>query len=172
MIATSTHSVRLDKAKQLFDETPKKCSITWSSLISRVLTACAVVSAHSFGPQVHGHIVQTGFEANMFVESALVDMYAKCEDLNSARRALETMGGDNVVSWNSRGFEEEALLLFKKMHARDKGIDDFTYPFVLNSRVSIKDMKNAKSVHCLIVKTRFEVYKLVSNALVSVYAKG
>ncbi|KAI8024473.1 Pentatricopeptide repeat-containing protein [Camellia lanceoleosa] len=67
-----------------------------------VLTACAVVSAHSFGAQVHGHIVQTGFEANMFVESALVDMYAKCEDLNGARRALETMGGDNVVSWNSR----------------------------------------------------------------------
>ncbi|KAL7238809.1 hypothetical protein ACSBR2_004832 [Camellia fascicularis] len=144
-----------------------------------VLTACAAVSDRSFGAQVHGHIIQTGFEANMFVESALVDMYAKCGDLNSARRALETMEGDNVVSWNSmvvgcvrQGFEEEALLLFKKMHARDMGIDDFTYPSILNSCASIKDMKNAKSVHCLIVKTGFEDYKLVSNALVDVYAKG
>ncbi|XP_057496343.1 pentatricopeptide repeat-containing protein At2g03880, mitochondrial [Actinidia eriantha] len=144
-----------------------------------VLTACAAVSACSFGEQVHSCIVRTGFAANAFVESALVDMYAKCGDLKSARRALETMDIDNVISWNAmlvgcvrQGIEEEALLLFKKMHARGMDIDDFTYPSVLNSCASVKDMENAKSVHCLIVKTGFEAYKLVSNALVDVYAKG
>ncbi|GFY90295.1 tetratricopeptide repeat (TPR)-like superfamily protein [Actinidia rufa] len=144
-----------------------------------VLTACAAVSACSFGEQVHSCIVRTGFVSNAFVESALVDMYAKCGDLKSARRALETMDIDNVISWNAmlvgcvrQGIEEEALLLFKRMHARGMDIDDFTYPSVLNSCASVKDMENAKSVHCLIVKTGFEAYKLVSNALVDVYAKG
>ncbi|XP_052191779.1 pentatricopeptide repeat-containing protein At2g03880, mitochondrial isoform X2 [Diospyros lotus] len=144
-----------------------------------VLTACAAVPASNFGAQVHGCIIRSGFEANVFVESALVDMYAKCGDLKSARIALETMEVDDVVSWNSmivgcvrQGFEEEALLLFKKMHARGMDLDDFTYPSVLNSYASTGDMGNAKSVHCLIVKTGFEPYMLVSNALVDMYAKG
>jgi pentatricopeptide repeat protein len=143
-----------------------------------ILTACAVVSACNFGAQVHGCIITSGFGANVFVQSALVDMYAKCGDLNSARRALENMETDDVVSWNSmivgcvrHGFEEEARSLFKKMHAKDMKINDFTYPSVLNSFASMMDMKNAKSVHCLIVKAGFEGYRLVSNALVDMYAK-
>ncbi|KAE7999806.1 hypothetical protein FH972_004201 [Carpinus fangiana] len=143
-----------------------------------ILTACSMVSACDFGAQVHRCIIRSGFGANVFVQSALVDMYAKCGDLNSARKALETMETDDVISWNSmivgcvrHGFEEKARSLFKKMHAKDMKINDFTYPSVLNSFASMMDMKNAKSVHCLIVKTGFEGYKLVSNALVDMYAK-
>lgn len=143
-----------------------------------VLTACAAASAHGFGIQVHGCIVRDGFGANVFVESSLVDMYAKCGDLSSAKKALETMEIDDVVSWNSmivgcvrQGFEEEALLLFKKMHVRRMRIDDYTYPSILNCFASMKDLRNAKSVHLLVVKTGFEGYKLVANALVDMYAK-
>lgn len=144
-----------------------------------LLTACAAVSARGFGGQVHGCIIRLGFEANVYVGSALVNMYAKCGDLYSAMRALDSVEGDDVVSWNSmligcvrQGFEEEAFLLFKKMHSKAMDVDDFTYPSVLSSCASINDMGSAKSVHCLIVKTGFEAYKLVSNALVDVYAKG
>ncbi|KAB1214427.1 hypothetical protein CJ030_MR5G003237 [Morella rubra] len=143
-----------------------------------ILTACAAVSVCDFGVQVHGSIVRSGFGANVFVQSALVDMYAKCGNLKSAMRALETMETDDVISWNSmivgcvrHGFEEEALSLFKKMHATDMKVDNFTYPSVLNCFASIVDTKNAKSVHCMIVKTGFEAYKLVGNALVDMYAK-
>ncbi|KAK7340183.1 hypothetical protein VNO77_20879 [Canavalia gladiata] len=141
-----------------------------------ILTACSSVSAHCFGKQVHGCIVQSGFGCNVYVQSALVDMYAKCGDLSSAKGVLETMEDDDVVSWNSlivgcvrHGFEEEALLLFKKMHARNLKIDDYTFPSVLNC--CIVGSIDAKSVHCLVIKTGFETYKLVSNALVDMYAK-
>ncbi|GLT79575.1 hypothetical protein SLA2020_510580 [Shorea laevis] len=143
-----------------------------------VLTACAAVVACSFGVQVHGCIVRSGFEANVYVKSALVDMYAKCSDLNSARMILENMEVDDVVSWNSmivgsvrQGCEEEALSVFQKMHERDMRMDEFTYPSVLNCFASMKDMRNARSIHCLIIKTGFEDYKLVNNALVDMYAK-
>uniref|UniRef100_A0A2P2NYA9 DYW domain-containing protein n=1 Tax=Rhizophora mucronata TaxID=61149 RepID=A0A2P2NYA9_RHIMU len=91
---------------------------------------------------------------------------------------LENMGVDDVVSWNSmvvgcvrQGFREEALSFFQKMHERNMKMDDFTYPSVLNSLASLKDMPNAMSVHCLIIKTGFTAYKLVNNALVDMYAK-
>lgn len=141
-----------------------------------ILKACSAVSAQCFGEQVHGCIVRSGFETNLYVQSALVGMYAKCGDLNNAKRILESMEVDDVISWNSmivgcvrHGFEEEAFLLFKKMHARNMKIDDYTFPSVLNC--CIMGSIEAKSVHSLIIKGGFENYKLVSNALVDMYAK-
>ncbi|CAL9007022.1 unnamed protein product [Prunus brigantina] len=143
-----------------------------------ILTASASMLANSFGAQVHGCIVQSGFGANVFVQSALVDMYVKCGDRNSAKKALKSMEVDDAVSWNSmivgcvrQGFTEEALSLFKEMRSRELKIDHFTYPSVLNSLAALKDMKNAMVIHCLIVKTGFEVYQLVGNAVVDMYAK-
>ncbi|CAJ1816174.1 unnamed protein product [Sphenostylis stenocarpa] len=141
-----------------------------------ILTACSAVSAHCFGEQVHGCILRSGFGCNVYVQSALVDMYAKCGDLSNAKRVLENMDADDVVSWNSiivgcvrHGFEEEALQLFKKMHARNIKIDDYTFPSVLNC--CIIGSIDAKSVHCLVIKTGFENFMLVGNALVDMYAK-
>lgn len=143
-----------------------------------ILTACAAVLSLRFGVQVHGCIVKSGFGANVFVQSALVDMHIKCGDLISAKKALKNMEVDDVVSWNSmivgcvrQGFVEDALSLFRKMHARDLKFDHFTYPSILNSFAAIKDIRVAESVHCLIIKTGFEAYKLVGNALVDMYAK-
>ncbi|KAK4849543.1 hypothetical protein QYF36_025997 [Acer negundo] len=136
------------------------------------------IHALGFGEQVHGCVIRGGLEANAYVQSALVSMYVKCRDLNSGRSLLLNMSVDDVVSWNSmivgcvrQGFEDEALSFFKQMHAREMKIDAFTYPSVLNCFTSNMDMKNAKSVHCLIIKTGFEAYKLVNNALVDMYAK-
>ncbi|KAL6180137.1 hypothetical protein ACLB2K_046804 [Fragaria x ananassa] len=143
-----------------------------------VLTASASVLALGFGAQVHGCIVQSGFGPNVFVQSALVDMYVKCGDHISARKVLRSMEVDDVVSWNSmivgcvrQGFIREALSLFREMRSRELKIDDYTYPSVLNSFAALKEVKNAVAIHCLIVKTGFEVYQLVGNALVDMYAK-
>ncbi|OWM64194.1 hypothetical protein CDL15_Pgr018765 [Punica granatum] len=143
-----------------------------------VLTACGAVSASDFGAQVHCSIVQSGFGTSSFVQSALIDMYSKCGNLGNAKIVLETMEIDDVVSWNTiivgfvrHGFKEEALSLFKQMRENDVKIDHFTYPSVLNSFASSEDSQTAKSIHCMIIKTGFEAYKLVSNALIDMYAK-
>ncbi|KAK4738673.1 hypothetical protein R3W88_002370 [Solanum pinnatisectum] len=143
-----------------------------------VLSSCAALSDIGFGVQVHGCIVNGGFEANVFVQSSLIDMYSKCGDLDSAKKALELMEVNHAVSWNTmilgyvrHGFPEEALSLFKKMNASDMEVDEFTYPSVLNSLACMQDPKNGKCLHCLVVKTGYESYKLVSNALVDMYAK-
>ncbi|CDY52331.1 BnaA09g38800D [Brassica napus] len=145
-----------------------------------VLPACGAVCARRVGVQVHGCIVKSGFKTNIFVQSAVIAMYAKCRDLETARALLQDMEVDDVVSWNSlvvecvrEGYKEEALSLFGRMHERDMKIDEFTLPSVLNCFASSRTemMKIASSVHCLIVKTGYGSYKLVSNALVDMYAK-
>ncbi|KAK9121306.1 hypothetical protein Syun_018923 [Stephania yunnanensis] len=143
-----------------------------------VLSACAAIAAHEFGMQVHSCIIRSGFVANVFVGSALVDMYAKCGLLDSGKRMLVSMEVEDVVSWNSlivsyvrQGFGKEAVSLFKQMRERGLRIDDFTYPSVLNSFVSVEDIKSAKAVHGMILKAGFEDYKVINNALIDMYAK-
>ncbi|XP_022870766.1 pentatricopeptide repeat-containing protein At2g03880, mitochondrial isoform X1 [Olea europaea var. sylvestris] len=143
-----------------------------------VLTACGSVSDLMFGVQVHSCVVHGGFGDNVFVQSALVNMYAKCGDLRSARKALESREVVDVISWNAmivgcvrQGSSEDALSLFRTMHAKRMEFDEFTYPSILNALASKKDVINGKSVHSLIFKTGFENYKLVSNALVDMCAK-
>ncbi|VVB06471.1 unnamed protein product [Arabis nemorensis] len=142
-----------------------------------VLTACGAVSARRVGVQVHGCIVKSGFKDNIFVQSSLIAMYAKCRDMETARGLLKGM--DDEVSLNSmivecvrQGLEDEALSIFGRMHERGLEIDEFTIPSILNCfALSRTEMKIASSVHCLIVKTGYGTYKLVNNALVDMYAK-
>ncbi|KFK35316.1 hypothetical protein AALP_AA5G268400 [Arabis alpina] len=144
-----------------------------------VLTACGTVSARKVGVQVHGCIVKSGFIENIFVQSSLIAMYAKCRDMEAARVLLRGMDVDDEVSLNSmivecvrQGLEDEALSLFGRMHERGLKIDEFTIPSVLNCfALSRREMNIACSVHCLMVKTGYGNYKLVNNALVDMYAK-
>ncbi|KAL6569478.1 hypothetical protein OROMI_013992 [Orobanche minor] len=143
-----------------------------------VLAACAAFSDPRFSMQVHGCVFRGGFVANVFVQSALVDMYTKCGDLHSSWKVVVSMEVDDVISWNAmivgcvrHGFPERALTLFKTMHAKDMELDEFTFPSVLNSLASMKDVMNGKNIHSLVIKSGFEGYTLVSNALIDMYAK-
>ncbi|KAL7193167.1 hypothetical protein ACSBR2_024887 [Camellia fascicularis] len=53
------------------------------------------------GRYVHFYIEITGAETDIFVQNALVDMYAKCGDLHTAQAFFNQMPDKNVVSWTS-----------------------------------------------------------------------
>ncbi len=57
----------------------------------RVLNACASVVALEEGRHVHHQIIQSGSEADVFVGSNLVDMYAKCRSLEDAWKVFNKM---------------------------------------------------------------------------------
>ncbi|CAN1809323.1 Pentatricopeptide repeat-containing protein At4g02750 [Linum perenne] len=100
-----------------------------------VLTACAAVLAGNFGVQVHGCIVKSGFGANIFVQSALVDMYAKCGAILDANRVFDAMQTRNVISWTAlivgyaqNGKGMNSLLLYEQMLSA--GIDPDYITFI------------------------------------------
>ncbi|GER57459.1 pentatricopeptide repeat-containing protein [Striga asiatica] len=143
-----------------------------------VLAACGARSNLRFGTQVHGCIFRGGFLANVFVQSALVDMYTKCGDLSGAVKIVDSMETDDLISWNALilgcvrlGFPEKALSLFNSMHVKGMKPDEFTYPSVLNSFAVVKNVTAGKNIHALVIKSGFEAYTLVCNALIDMYAK-
>lgn len=88
----------------------------------RVLKACAGLEALHQGKEIHGDIVRRGLESDVFIRNALIDMYAKCGSLETARALFDKMPQRDIVSWNSMiagygqsGYCDEALKLFREM---------------------------------------------------------
>lgn len=44
--------------------------------------------------------MRNGFHTNVFVVSALVNMYAKCGQIGDAQKVFDDMPERNLVSWN------------------------------------------------------------------------
>ncbi len=63
---------------------------------SQLLNKCASLQAHEEG---RSRIIQRGYESDVFVGSSLIDMYAKCGNIEDAQRVFNRMLMHNVVSW-------------------------------------------------------------------------
>lgn len=70
------------------------------SLLS-VLLACGNLVALRKGEWFHNYVIQTGFESDILVATAIMDMYAKCGNLNLPRRLFDGTIGKDVVCWRA-----------------------------------------------------------------------
>lgn len=87
-----------------------------------VLKACSALSAIDVGRDVHEHVIRTGWEMDVFVGAALIDMYAKCGCVGDSRLVFDKIQVRDVVLWNSmlaaysqNGCPEECLSLCGEM---------------------------------------------------------
>ncbi|XP_073290170.1 pentatricopeptide repeat-containing protein At4g21300-like [Primulina huaijiensis] len=53
--------------------------------ISAALSACSNLSALHYGKQIHSFMIQSSFNHDIFADSAVIDMYAKCGNLDLAQ---------------------------------------------------------------------------------------
>ncbi|PWA84957.1 Pentatricopeptide repeat-containing protein (mitochondrion) [Artemisia annua] len=65
------------------------------------LTACSITHNLDFGRQIHGLIVQNGFESTVTLMNSLIDMYAKSGAEYHAWKLFQTMEYKDVASWNT-----------------------------------------------------------------------
>ncbi|KAL8119895.1 pentatricopeptide repeat-containing protein At2g29760, chloroplastic-like [Apium graveolens] len=99
-----------------------------------VISACASIGALDTGKWVHDLVRCKGLETNVSITSALIDMYAKCGNINLARDVFDRLRKRSVVTWTSiigacasHGYGEDAVLLFSKM--KEEGIKPNIYTF-------------------------------------------
>ncbi|KAK8574655.1 hypothetical protein V6N13_034089 [Hibiscus sabdariffa] len=89
---------------------------------SSVLNACARIPAMFEGKQVHARVEKSGLLSNNVVQTALLDMYAKCGFMLDAERVFNGMDEKDVVAWTSMicgytkvGLMDKARFLFDEM---------------------------------------------------------
>ncbi|XP_024515313.1 putative pentatricopeptide repeat-containing protein At1g56570 [Selaginella moellendorffii] len=92
------------------------------ALILAALKACSKSRNEKLGREIHAAARESGFMANSFVVSSLIDMYAKCGRMADASTVFHGMEIHSIVSWNSLilGYAENhqperALQLYDRM---------------------------------------------------------
>lgn len=65
------------------------------------LKSCAYSSMCTFGKLVHCEVIRTGFGSDVYVEAALVDMYAGCGFIDDGRKVFDKMCKRDVVCWTA-----------------------------------------------------------------------
>ncbi|WOH10031.1 hypothetical protein DCAR_0729492 [Daucus carota subsp. sativus] len=72
-----------------------------NSTFVSLLSVCSQICNLELGKFVHSYIEVNGVKADIYVHNALVDMYAKCWDLETAQAIFDRMEDRNVVSWTT-----------------------------------------------------------------------
>ncbi|KAH7569265.1 hypothetical protein JRO89_XS06G0134100 [Xanthoceras sorbifolium] len=122
MIAGYTQNGLTEQAMSLFQEMQMFNVIPNPVTLTSILSACAQLGALSMGKWVHGLVKSKKFESNIFVSTALIDMYAKCGSIVEARQLFDSTPEKNEVTWNAmisgyglHGRGREAIQLFSEM---------------------------------------------------------
>eukprot|EP01018_Ginkgo_biloba_P013189 Gb_32450 [translate_table: standard] len=143
-----------------------------------VLPACTNLAALDQGIEIHDEIAKSGFPCDAFVESALVDMYAKCGSIEKARDVFDKMHQRDTVSWTAmiaayaqNGQSMEAIKFFQQMQLAGMKPDMKTFASVLPACTHLAALEQGMEIHEKILRSGFQSDVFVESALVDMYAK-
>ncbi|XP_038971546.1 pentatricopeptide repeat-containing protein At5g08510 isoform X2 [Phoenix dactylifera] len=140
MISGYSQNGRYEEAIQMFSSMWEEGELRPNEVtLASVLPACANLGAMGLGERIDVYARENGLIGNVFVSNALVEMYAKCGNIERARWVFDELGERrNLCSWNSmimglavHGRWRESLELFHEMRARGIVPDDITFVGVL-----------------------------------------
>ncbi|XP_039137527.1 putative pentatricopeptide repeat-containing protein At3g23330 [Dioscorea cayenensis subsp. rotundata] len=122
IIAGSVQNGLFDEGLSLFRRMLLAKVKPMPATFSSIMPACSHLTTLHLGKQLHGYVIRGGFDDNVFVASAIVDMYAKCGNIGIARYIFDGIKVLDMVSWTAmimgyalHGPVEEAFSLFHRM---------------------------------------------------------
>ena len=143
---------------------------------SSILTVCANLESLVEGTQTHAYLIECGFELDVIVKNALINMYAKCGAIENAQAVFDEMKVRDVVSWtamivayakNRQG--EDALRMFWGMLQSDVMPNVVTFINILSACTSITSLLGGMYIHVFIIECALDSQHAIVNALLSMY---
>ncbi|CAN6198241.1 unnamed protein product [Urochloa humidicola] len=152
--------------------------------LSFALKAAARCSDALATVQLHANLVRLGVAADVRLMTTLLDSYAKCGDLLSARKVFDEMPVRDVATWNAllaglaQGTEPNlALVLFHRLAGSFRELlpreepNDVTIVAALSACAQLGALQDGLGVHEFARKIGAEGNVRVCNALIDMYSK-
>lgn len=198
-----------DEARKVFDEMPQRDMVSWTAVITgfsqndkaeralrlflemlrngffpnqftlgSVLKAAGAVGERE-GRQIHGVCFMTGYCGDVYVGSALVDMYARSGQMEEAKMLFDCLESKNEVPWNAlisgharKGEAEDAVRLFSEMQREGFQPTHFTYSSVFAACACTGALEQGKWVHGHLIKSGLKLIAFVGNTVLDMYGKA
>lgn len=166
------------EALQLFDKMQQGGVRPNKVTFVHILSACSSPAALPQGKMIHVYILVSGIKVDLFLGTALINTYAKCESLEDAGNIFERLSQRDVISWTAMiaaharlGCVSDALQLFRCMRQEGKEADPVTFVCILDACASFSALTEGKWMHGHILDSLCESSLFVGNALVNMYGK-
>ncbi|KAK4776498.1 hypothetical protein SAY86_005186 [Trapa natans] len=165
----------LDVGRLMLLDEVKPNSVTIASLLS----ACSSLSVLRHGRCLHGWSVRQNLACDVMIETALIDMYAKCKLVDHSLQVFQKALKSRSAPWNSiisglvhNDLAEEAISTFKEMLMQEVERGSATLNSLLPAYAIIADLQQAANVHSYVARTGYVSHVEVTTCLVDVYSKS
>lgn len=144
-----------------------------------LLKAAGACGDRVVGEQIHAFALKCNCDADVYVGSALLDMYARCGQMDMATAVFDRLDSKNAVSWNAliagfarKGEGETTLMAFAGMQRNGFQASHFTYSSVFSALAGIGALEQGKWVHAHMIKSGEKLTAFVGNTVLDMYAKS
>ncbi|PKA50036.1 Pentatricopeptide repeat-containing protein [Apostasia shenzhenica] len=142
------------------------------------LRACRDTLSCRTGAEIHHLVYKFGLHSDVFISAAIVDMYAKCGQVEHARKVFDKMPKRDLVTWTVMisgyadcGNPEESLALFVEMNESGVLPDKITMVTVAFACAKLGAMHKANMIHEYIVRRKFSLDVILGTAMIDMFAK-
>ncbi|KAI9074898.1 hypothetical protein K1719_043127 [Acacia pycnantha] len=149
-----------------------------SFTLVRVLHACSRLGDLNNGEWIDRYITECGMHKNVFVATSLVDMYAKCGNMEKARCVFDGIHEKDIVCWSAmiqgyalNGLPKEALDLFSQMRRENLKPDCYAMVGVLSACAKLGALDFGNWAKDLLDANEFLSNPVLGTALIDLYAK-
>ncbi|XP_043710500.1 pentatricopeptide repeat-containing protein At5g66520-like [Telopea speciosissima] len=125
-------ALALFREMQLLNQEPN------AAVLVSILSACSQLGALDHGVWIHSYIRRNQTNFDSIISAALIDMYAKCGNINLAMQVFHSSREKDVSAYTTtisglalNGQSKEALLLFEQMKSEGITLDSISFTAVL-----------------------------------------
>lgn len=140
LISSYVHNGHSSEALALFDDMVSEGVKPNTVTLVTLLSACSHIASLKKGEEIHNYIRKEGFESNLPLDTALIDMYAKCGRLESSRELFDSMDQKDDISYNvmisgygMHGDVKSAIQIFKQMDQSNIRPNELTFLAILSA---------------------------------------
>ncbi|CAI9777413.1 unnamed protein product [Fraxinus pennsylvanica] len=129
------------------------------------------------GRCLHGWAIRQKLECDVNVETALIDLYAKCNCVKLSFSVFSRTSKKRTVPWNAvlsgcvhNKLARESLELFKQMLLEEIKPDDATWKSLLPAYAMVADLQQTLNIHGYLIRAGFISKTDIATGLVDIYS--
>ncbi|KAL5980729.1 hypothetical protein ACLOJK_028638 [Asimina triloba] len=148
---------------------------------SIALNSCGKVGDLKMGVEIHEDVVRDGCDSDVFIVTALIDMYSKCGRIEDACVVFNKMSEPSAAAftamidgYNVNNQAKEAMILIRRILRMDRGMEiakEVGFPCMIRACISELALRHGQEIHAHLIKLGCQPGANTITCLILLYEK-